>query len=169
MGYPFNLEAAIDAIAALERAMPAPAGLAAISATDYGQNPPEIGGPDELPLVVHLPLGPNTAEGGAIPGLVATGQYALSYDIASLLLIIEAIPGGYPEDEAAASPYWLPVCQTFFNRANAISLATAAGALSYACVFPENSYQIRAWPPLSDSPAHFWSIRYTHRFTFYGG
>ncbi|GIK36565.1 MAG: hypothetical protein BroJett011_03980 [Chloroflexota bacterium] len=169
MAFSFNLQAAVNAIAALERAIPAPSGGAAITAYNVNANPAKLETPDLLPVVVHLPLGPRTEAPGDIPGHMGSGVYALSYEIASLLLIIEAIPGGYPADEAAANLYWQGVCQAFFNRTNAINLCTAAGAHTYACSFPENSYLVRSWPPLSEAPGYYWSLKYTHRFSFFGG
>lgn len=173
MAFSFDLQAAINQIAILEDAIASPL-PGVVTAYTYSQNPIEITNPALLPAVVHVPLGPRTPNeaGGHIPGHLGAGIYSLVYEIYSRLLIIEVVTGKYPADEAVANAFWEPVCETFFNRTNAVLLCNAAGADSYACVFPERSYGIRAWPPV-DEPGQqihrYWSLQYVHRFGFHGG
>lgn len=168
MSFDFNLEAAIDKIAELEDAIATPL-PGVVTAYGYNENPAEITDVSKLPAVVHVPLGPRTEGPGFQPGNIGYGTYNLTFEIYSRLLIIEAVLDQYPADEAAASLFWQPVVETFFNVTNHVALCQASGAHTYACTFPEQAYKPRPWPPVPNAPRFYWSLQYVHRFTFTGG
>lgn len=169
MSYDFDLEAAIDNIATLEAAIATPT-PGVTNSYGYNSNPVEITDLSALPAIVHVPLGPQTEGEGAVPGLMAVrGNYQLSYEIYSRLLVIEAVPDQYPADEGVANLFWKSVAETFFNYDNAVTLTNAASAHTYACIFPPQSYQPRRWPPVPTSTHWYWSLQYVHRFVFVGG
>lgn len=170
MSFDFDLEAAINQIAALEDAITTPTpGI--INAYTYGNNPTEIPDPlADLPAVVHIPLGPQTAAPGGQSGLLTlTGTYQLSYQIQSTILFLETVLKQYPAEEKASNLIWKEVCETFFNFANRETLVAAAVAHTYRFEFPARSYAVRPWPPLPTSTHFYWSLQYTHTFVFVGG
>lgn len=169
MAYNFDLSAAVGQIATLEDTIATPSpGITTVYA--FNANPAEITNPALLPAIVHINRGPMTlAEGGAIPGLIATGTYNLAYDIESVALIIESVPGKYPADEGVSNLFWKSICETFMNRTNIATLAGAANAHTYACILGSPSYGLRAWPPVTPPVRAYWAFTYTHRFMFTGG
>lgn len=168
MAFGFDLSAAVGQIVTLETAISTPSpGFTTVYG--FNSNPAEITNPQLLPAVVHINRGPLTLEAGAIPGLLTTGTWNIAYDIESVALIIESVPGKYPSDEGAANLFWKSICETFMSRANTISLAAAAGAHTYACILGSPSYGLRAWPPVTPPVRAYWAFTYTHRFTFAGG
>lgn len=164
MAFGFDLSGAIAQIAALEVAISTP-GPGIVTSYGYGANPSSI--PlASLPAVVHVPLGPVAESEGIQSGLSAYGTFTLAFDIYSLALIIESIPGKYPADEAASNLFWKPIAEAFFDLSNQATLASAASADNYTCIFDEQSYQPRTWPPIAGADNWFWSFQYIHRFMF---
>ncbi len=167
MTFAFDVAAAVNAIAALEDAITTPTpGIA--NAYTYGNNPVEITDPSDLPAVVHVVRGPLTIGGGGQPGLASFSSHRLSYDIDSIALVMEIIPDEYPGDESAAATFWKSICEVFFDITNHSTLSAAANADDYFCYFGEQpSWQVRQWPTPSLEPMRwYWSLKYTHRFTF---
>lgn len=164
MAFGFDLSGAITQIAALEVAISTPTpGI--VTSYGYGANPSSI--PlASLPAVVHVPLGPVSELEGIQSGLSSYGEFTLAFDIYSLALIIESVPGKYPSDEAAANLFWKPITETFFDLTNQDTLASAASADNYTCIFDEQSYQPRLWPPIAGADKWYWSFQYLHRFMF---
>lgn len=164
MAFSFNLESAIDQIATLEVAISTPApGI--VTSYGYGANPSSV--PlASLPAVVHVPLGPASELAGIQSSLSSYGLFTLSFDIYSRALIIEAIPKQYPSDDLAANLFWKPIAEAFFNLTNQATLASAASADNYTCIFDEQSYQPRIWPPIPGADKWYWSFQYVHRFMF---
>lgn len=167
MTFPFDLSASVAAIAALEDAITTPS-PGVVTAYGFGANPAEITNPALLPAVVHLSLGPATVGGEAdTPGRLTFARHRLRFDVASIMLVAEAVPDAYPADEQAGSLFWKPICETFFNKTNIATLVTASGAASYACILDDPCYAVRAWPPAPAEPLHYYyTYRYIHRFTF---
>jgi hypothetical protein len=164
VAFGFDLEAAIDQIATLEVAISTP-GPGIVTAYGYGENPSSV--PlSALPAIVHVPLGPTSEFLDIQSGLASYGSFGLSFDIYSRALIIEAIPGKYPSDDEAANLFWEPIAETFFSLTNHAALASAANADNYTCIFDEQSYQPRIWPPIPGSDKWYWSFQYIHRFMF---
>lgn len=167
MAFNFDLEDAIDKIAQIEDAITTPSpGI--VTAYGFGDNPASIDSPALLPAVVHIPMGPATVGGEAdTPGRLTFARHRLSYDVVSLVLISEVIPDVYPSDEQAASLFWKPICEAFFNKTNIDALIAAAACTSYGCILDSPCYGVRAWPPAPAEPLHYYySYRYTHRFIF---
>ncbi len=165
----FDLEGAINQIAAFEDAITTPTPGITNSYT-YGNNPAEINAPADFPAIVHIPLGPiNQATG---PQTLVTHQtYQLAYQIQSTALFVETVGNAYPADETASNLFWKSIAEVFFNQANRITLVSAAGTgvHSYRCEFPARSYDVRRWPPTQQSTHSYWSLQYTHTFVFTGG
>jgi hypothetical protein len=170
MSWDFDLEAAINQIATFEDAITTPT-PGVKNAYTYGNNPVEITDPTALPAVVHVPLGPQTAAPGSQPGLLAlTGTYQLEYQIQSTMLILETVLDQYPGEESASNLFWKSVAEKFFNYDNRVTLVAQAGTNvhTYRLDFPARSYDVRPWPQAGN--VHFyWSLQYTHTFTFVGG
>lgn len=164
MSYDFDLAAAINGIAALEDAITLPAPGIVASYT-YGANPVIFAAGSQLPAIVHVPLGP-VAEASSE---ITHGSYSLYYDIYSRLLIVEAVPDQYPGDDSGAALFWKSIMGKLLTNATRLTLCTATGAFSYACIFQPGSYGVRPWPPVEAAQNHFWSLEYTHRFTIIGG
>jgi hypothetical protein len=164
MSFSFDLEAAIDAIAAIEVAI-----SGVTTAYGYGESPVQITDNTLLPAVTHQPLGPQVAADGVIPGLLTMGSsYQLMYQIQSRLLITESTGKNYPADENASSGLWQAVANAFFNHTNRISLATSAGAHTYFMNWSDPSYGIRPWPPEPMQIRYYWALDYIHTFVFTG-
>ena len=165
MAFSFDVSTALNAIATLEAAIASPTpGIT--NAYTYGNNPAEITDPSALPAIVHINRGPNVT--GGFQSQQTYGTHELTYDIESLLLIIETIPDGYPADESNSAEWWLSIANVFFNDTNEASLITSTSAYSYECLFNQQpSFMARQWPPAPVAPLHwYWSLSYTHRFTF---
>jgi len=170
MAFTFNVETAIDAIATLETAIATPT-PGVTNAYTYGANPIEITDPTALPAVVHINRGPFTPAGGDRPAQLSYGLFELGYDIESQLLITETIPDGYPADESNSNKWWLEIAKVFMTDTNEASLISSTSANDYMCLFLEQpSFSVRQWPPPPAAPMHwYWSLKYTHRFTFEDG
>ena len=164
MTYAFDLAAAINGIAALEDAIATPAPGIVTSYT-YGANPVEFTAGSQLPAIVHVPLGPVVEASSEI----TQGSYTLYYDIYSRLLIVESVPDQYPGDDSGASLFWKTIMEKLLTNSTRLTLCTASGAFSYACIFQPGSYAVRPWPPVESAPMHFWSLQYVHRFWIIGG
>jgi len=167
--FSFDLEGAINSIASLEDAITTPTPGITNSYT-YGNNPAEITDPAAFPAIVHIPLGPTTEASGT-QGLITHQTYQLAYSIQSTALFVETVGDAYPADETASNLFWKSISEVFFNQANRLTLVAAAGAgvHSYRCEFPARSYDVRRWPPVTQSTHSYWSLQYTHVFIFAGG
>ena len=164
MTFAFDLQAATNAIAAVELAV-----TGVTTAYGYNSNPVEITNTALLPAVVHLPLGPRNAADGVIPGMLTMGaSFQLDYRIISRVLLVESKGENYPADEAGASVLWKVIAQAFFTRAAMVSLATAAGAHTAFMQFNDPSYGLLPWPPEPLQLRHYWALEYIHTFTFTG-
>lgn len=168
MAFPFDLSAAIGQIATFEAAIATPA-PGVTTAYGFNANPAEITNPQLLPAIVHINRGPLTISDSAIPGLLTAGTWNVAYDIESVALIIESVPNKYPADEGVANLFWKSIAETFMSLDNIRTLATAAGAHTYALILGAPSYGLRAWPPVDPPVRAYWAFTYTHRFTFAGG
>ena len=170
MSFDFDLEAAINQIAALETAITTPTpGI--INSYTYGNNPVEINAVADFPAIPHIPLGPVIEAGGQQQGLISTTTYQLGYQIQSTALFVETVQDQYPAEETASNLFWKSICEVFFNHDNRVTLVTAAGTgcHSYRLEFPARSYNVRPWPPTPQSTHFYWSLQYTHIFTIVGG
>lgn len=163
MSFSFDVEAAVDAIAALEDAIATPT-PGVTNAYTYGSNPVSFTAGSALPAVVHINRGPLT------PSVQAFGQYDLYYDVESILLIMETLPDQYPGDEDESAKFWVSICDVFFSLTNQATLISSAGATGYEMLFNATpSFAVRPWPPAPSSPLKwFWSLQYTHRFYLEG-
>lgn len=165
MAFTFDLAAAINQISTMEETIVTPTpGIQ--NSYGYGLNPSKFTDPDLLPAIVHVPLGPTGPIGGAE---IYTRNWEIHYGIYSRLLFIEAIPEEYPGDETAANLIWKGVAETFLNDTNKRTLLNVAGGINYVCIFEQNSYAVRPWPPVRNAPNVYWSLQYLHRFTIIGG
>lgn len=162
MTFALDIDAATDAIAALEDAIATPSpGIT--NSYLYGANPVKFDAGSTLPAIVHIQRGPLTITDGAVQTF---GKFELYYDIDSLLLIMETIPDQYPGDEGESAKFWVSVCDVFFNLDNQATLISAAGASDYNLLFNDlPAFAPRPWPPTPSAPLKwFWSLQYTHRF-----
>lgn len=170
MAYAFDLSAAVAQIRTLELTMTSSANPTSITTSyAYGSNPAEIDNPALLPAIVHTPQGPLIPPGSDTEGAVTTASYLVAYDVTSTLLVVEALQDSYPSDEGASNLWWKPILETFLNRANKITLATAAGVTTYQLVLPTPSYGLQNYPPFDPPIRRYWGFSYTHRFLIVGG
>ncbi len=163
--FTFDVEAAIDAIAAIEAAITLPIpGIQ--NAYGFGANPAEITDPADFPAVLHLANGPINQSGAS--NQQSYGQHSLHFDIQSLLLVLESVPNTYPADEAVGIVWWKAIANAFVNDVTESALINLdVGTIEYKCLFLDQpSFGVRQWPPESPlPPLHwYWSLSYTHRF-----
>lgn len=168
MAFGFDLEAAIDAIAALELAITTPTpGIT--TSYGYNSNPGEITDVALFPAVVHVNRGFVAPEGGFPDMRMVPGGYYVGYDVDSIAMIIEAVPQQFPSDEGSANLFWKPILETFLNLTNKTSLAEDSGADEYRFISGTPSYGLVVWPPEPFPLRWYWGFAYTHRFLFFGG
>jgi hypothetical protein len=168
MAFGFDLEAAVDAIAALEEAITTPTpGIT--TSYGYNENPSEITDVSTFPAVVHVNRG-NIAPEGVPPDMrLVPGGYYVGYDVDSIVMIIEVVPEQFPGDEGASNLFWKSIMETFLNRTNKTSLAQDSGADEYRLILGTPSYGLVSWPPVQPPLRRYWGFTYTHRFLFFGG
>lgn len=168
MAFDFDLEAAIDAIAALELAISIPTpGIT--TSYGYNSNPSEITDVALFPAIVHMNRGFVNPDGVQADMRIVPGGYYVAYDIDSIAMILEIVPEQYPSDEGASNLFWKSILETFLNTTNKSSLATSAGASEYRFVPGSPSYGVVSYPPVSPPLHRYWGFTYTHRFLFFGG
>ena len=168
MSFPFDLEAAIDAIATLEVAISTPTpGIT--TSYGYNSNPSEITNVALFPAIVHVNRGFINPDGVTTDMRIVPGGYYVAYDIDSMAMIIEIVPEQFPGDEGTANLFWKPILETFLNAANKRSLAEDAGASEYRFQPGSPSYGIVSWPPVQPPIHRYWGYTYTHRFIMFGG
>lgn len=168
MAFGFDLEAAVNAIAALEAAIATPPpGIT--TSYGYNSNPGEITDVSVFPAIVHANRGFVSPEGGFVDMQVTRGGYYVAYDVDSIAMIIEVVPKQYPGDEGTANLFWKSILETFLNLTNKTSLASDTGAGEYRFIPGTPSYGIVSWPPVVPPLRRYWGYTYTHRFIFFGG
>jgi hypothetical protein len=166
MAFGFDLEAAINKIAALELAISTPTpGI--VTAYGYNSNPGEIADVSLFPAVVHISRAFVSPDSG-FPEMVPGGYY-VSFDVDSIFMVIEAVPKQFPGDEGTANLFWKSILETFLNLTNKTSLATDSGADEYRFIAGSPSYGLVSWPPVQLPLRQYWGYAYTHRFLFFGG
>lgn len=168
MAFDFDLEAAINAIAALELAIATPApGI--ITSYGYNSNPGEITNVSLFPAVVHVNRGFIVPDGGFPDMRMVPGGYYTGYDIDSVVMIVETVPGQFPGDEGTANLFWKPILETFLSLTSKTSLAQDSGADEYRFIPGSPSYGLVSWPQIQPPLRQYWGFTYTHRFLFFGG
>lgn len=168
MAFDFDLEAAIDAIAALELAISTPEpGIT--TSFGYNSNPNEITDVSLFPAVVHVSRGFVAPDGGFPDMRIVTGGYWVGYDVDSVAMIIEIVPEQYPGDEGTANLFWKSILETFLSLSSKTSLATDSAADEYRFIPGSPSYGLVSWPPVQPPIRQYWGFTYTHRFLFFGG
>lgn len=168
MAFGFDLEAAVNAIAALELAIATPTpGIT--TSYGYNSNPNEITNVSVFPAVVHVHRGEVIPEGGFPDARITKGGYYIAYDIDSVVMVIEVVPGQFPGDEGVANLFWKSFAETFHNETNKRSLATNSGADEYRFIPGTPSYGLVSWPQIVPPLRQYWGYTYTHRFIFFGG
>lgn len=168
MAFGFDLEAAVDAIAAIELAISTPT-PGVTTAYGYNSNPAEITNVALFPAVVHNNRGALNPPGGFDDMRMTPGGYYVGYDIDSILMVVEVVPEQFPSDEGAANLFWKSIAEAFQNPTVKRSLATDTGADEYRFIWGSPSYGIVSWPPVQPPIRRYWGYTYTHRFLFYGG
>ncbi len=155
----FDVEAATNAIAALERTITTPSpGI--ISSYDYGTEPIEFDN-DEVPAVVHIERGPSNVDrlGAAI--------YMATFEIESRVLLIQDVAQQVPlEPKTLQADLWLPLFNLFETDTAKATLTAASGAFDYFCQWDNPSFTRGDWPIFSNNFKVYWLIRYLHIFTF---
>jgi hypothetical protein len=168
MAFGFDLEIAINAIAALEVAISTPdSGIT--TSFGYNANPNEITDVSLFPAIVHVNRGFVPPEGGPPDMRIVPGGYYVGFDVDSVAMIIEMVPEQYPGDEGTANLFWKSILETFLNQTNKTSLAADSGADEYRFIPGSPSYGLVSWPPVSPPINQYWGFTYTHRFLFFGG
>lgn len=168
MAFGFDLEAAVDAIAALELAISTPTpGIT--TAYGYNDNPNEITDVALFPAVVHVNRGPVAPEGGFPDMQMVRGGYWVAYNVDSIVMIIESVKDQFPGDEGQSNLFWKPILETFLNLTNKTSLASDSGADEYRFIPGAPTYGLVSWSPVSSPPRWYWGYNYTHQFLFFGG
>lgn len=168
MAFGFDLEAAVDAIAALELAIATPTpGI--ITSYGYNSNPGEITNVALFPAIVHVNRGEIIPDGAPPAARLTKGGYYIGYDVDSIAMIIEIVPEQYPGDEGTANLFWKSFAETFQNETNKSSLATDSGADEYRFIPGAPSYGLVSWPLVQPPLRRYWGYTYTHRFLFFGG
>jgi hypothetical protein len=166
--FPFDLEAAVDAIATLEAAITTPSpGIT--TSYGYNSNPSEITDVSLFPAVVHHNRGFANPDGVPEDMRITPGGYYVAYDIDSIAMILEIVPEQFPADEGASNLFWKSILETFLNATNKRSLAEDTGASEYRFIPGSPSYGIVSYPPVQPPLHRYWGYTYTHRFLFYGG
>lgn len=167
MTFPFDLEAAIDSVAILERAIAIPTpGIT--TSYGYNSNPNEITDVSLFPAIVHVNRGFVNPDGVQADMRIVPGGYYVAYEIDSIAMIIEIVPEQFPGDEGTANLFWKSILETFLNMTNKTSLATDSGAQEYRLVPGSPSYGIVSWPPVQPPIHRYWGFTYTHKFLFFG-
>ncbi len=168
MAFNFDLEAAIDAIAALEAAISTPTpGIT--TSFGYKSNPSEITDVSLFPAIVHVNRGFVAPDGGFPDMRMVPGGYWAGYDVDSIAMIIEIVPEQYPGDEGDANLFWKSFLETFLSLTSKTSLAADSGADEYRFIPGSPSYGPVSWPPVQPPVRQYWGYIYTHRFLFFGG
>lgn len=168
MAFNFDLEAAVNAIAALELAISTPApGIT--TSFGYNANPGEITDVALFPAIVHVNRGFVAPEGGFPDMRMVPGGYWVAYDIDSVVMVIEIVPQQYPGDEGTANLFWKSILETFLSLSSKTSLAVDSGADEYRFISGSDSYGPVSWPPVQPPVHEYWGFIYTHRFLFFGG
>ncbi len=182
MTFTFDVEAAVDAIAAREETIvdvQIPASISASAPTlsiaesfGYGLTPTEID-LSNGPVVTHeqIPSSPDTAPPG---GQVAVANFQAAMTVRSFFLIVQDKPDQYNLAQGIGLAFWQPIIETFRSRDAQFELAEAAGAGVLA-------YELRSvidplfgplpWAPVSISLAQdkFWAFVLDHYFLYEGG
>ena len=167
MAFGFDLEAAIDAIAVIERGITTPTpGIT--TSYGYNSNPNEITDVSSFPAVVHVNRGPVPPEGGFADMRMTTSGYYVAYDIDSIAMIIEIVPQQYPSDEGTANLFWKSITEAFMNATVKRSLAEDSKADEYRFALGSPSYGVVSWPLVQPPQKQYWGYTYTHRFLFFG-
>ena len=167
MAFGFDLEAAIDAIAVIERAITTPTpGIT--TSYGYNSNPGEITDVSLFPAVVHVNRGAVPPDGGFADMRMTTSGYYVAYDVDSIAMIIEIVPQQYPADEGTANLFWKSITEAFLNATSKRSLAEDSGADEYRFVLGSPSYGVVSWPLVQPPQKQYWGYTYTHRFLFFG-
>lgn len=168
MAFDFDLEAAVNAIAALELAISTPTpGIT--TSFGYNANPGEISDVALFPAIVHVNRGFVAPDGGSLDMRMVPGGYWVGYDIDSVAMIIEIVPEEYPGDEGTANLFWKSILETFLSLTSKTSLATDSGADEYRFIPGPSTYGPVSWPPVEPPIRQYWGYAYTHRFLFFGG
>ena len=161
MAVTFDVVAATNAIAALERTVTTPLpGI--ITSFNYGAEPNDFTS-EEVPAIVHLERGPDTTTIGRL----GPGIFHATFGIESRVLLIKEVPGLRSLDpKTLLADLYLPLYTLFQTDAAKESLSIASGAFDYECIWESPSFTRGDWPIFSQDYKQYWIIRYTHTFTF---
>lgn len=182
MTFTFDVEAAVDAIAAREETIvdvQIPASISASAPTlsiaesfTYGQTPTEVD-LSSGPVVTHtqIPGSPDTAPPS---GQVAVGNFQATMRVRSFFLIVKDGPNEYNLAQGIGLAFWKPINETFKSKDAQFELAEAAGAGVLAYELREAvdpTFGPISWAPVSISLAQdkFWAFVLDHYFLYEGG
>jgi hypothetical protein len=185
MTFEFDVEAAVDAIAAREETIidvQIPASISPDTPTlsisesfTYGQTPTQVD-LSSGPVVTHIQI-PSSPDTAPPDGQVAVGNFQAAMTIRSHFLIVLDKPdqdGQYNLAQGIGLAFWKPIIETFRSRDAQFELAEAAGAGVLA-------YELRSlidplfgpipWAPVSITLAQnkFWAFVMDHYFLYEGG
>ncbi len=167
MSYVFDLEAAVNEIAAMEAEITTPLpGI--VTAYAYGLNDLQPAAAD-LPAALHLEFGPNTQGGRWSDGPLTTSAFSITQTIQTRLLLYEVI-ADEPEVEVKTllNDLWKPIVDKFFSVAALARLTAASSALDYSFQLPAPSFARVHWPYNSEVYKVYWILQYDHLFRAVG-
>lgn len=173
MAFNFDLEAATNQIATIERTMlatlPSAGTLAPTTVYDHLQSPGIV--PDaDLPAIVHVPHFPGPADGVPSGARTAHNLYSAQQTVDSLFLILEALPeqNQFQDAFGIAVSFATEYYNAFLNDTAKGTLIQASNAQDYQLRFPDGNLTlaIRTWPPVSPGQAQkqYWSYMFNHYF-----
>lgn len=163
MTYNFDVEAATNELADMEREIIAPA-PGVITAYDFGENNFSPS-PGDLPAAIHLEMGPNTASDIWLGGPLTTDSFSMSFLISSRLLLYEIVA-----DEAEKvsrdllRDLWGPIVSKFLLVSSIQRLTAASDAIDYRFQMANPSFVRMPWPYASELVKVYWALQYDHFF-----
>lgn len=182
MTFVFDVEAAVNAIAAREETIvdvQIPASISASAPTlsiadsfGYGLTPTQVD-LSSGPVVTHeqIPSSPDTTPPS---GQVAVGNFQAAMTVRSFFLIVQDKPDQYNLAQGIGIAFWQPIVETFRSRTAQFELAEAAGAGVLAYEFRsviDPLFGPLPWAPVSIDLAQdkFWAFVMDHYFLYEGG
>ena len=182
MTFEFDVEAAVNAIAAREETIvdvQIPASISASAPTlsiaesfGYGLTPTEVD-LSSGPVVTHIQI-PSSPDTTAPSGQVAVANFQAAMTIRSHFLIVPDKPDQYNLAQGIGIAFWKPIIETFRSRDAQFELAEAAGAGVLAYEFRsliDPLFGPFSWAPVPINLAQgkFWAIVMDHWFLYEGG
>lgn len=182
MTFAFDVEAAVNAIAAREETItgvqipasidPTTPTLSIAESFTYGQTPTQVD-ISSGPVVTHIQI-PSSPDTTPPSGQVAVANFQAAMTVRSHFLIVPGRPEQYNLAQGIGLAFWDPIIETFRSRDAQFELAQAAGAGVLAYEFRsviDPLFGPLPWAPVTIDLAQdkFWAIVMDHYFLYEGG